>query len=255
MRLKLMALGLMAGAQAAASVAQPAIQAGSEQPRIIVDGHGEVKTAPDVAVIAYSLRGEGATSDEAVRAMVASGQRIESTLRSIDANAEPRTSEIKISPAKGSACKDDRYDREDDQLSKGVCAIVGYVATQEITVRTGAVRHSGTMVGLAARGGAYNVRIDRFQLSDVQAPKGQAIAAALADAQAKAAAVAAGSHVVLGRLITISTTGRDQGQEIIVTGSRIPQRDVVSMAPVTVNLNAEKITTAADVTVTYAIGR
>jgi uncharacterized protein YggE len=245
----------MAGGQANMSVAQPVIQAVPERPRIVVDGHGEVKSMPDIARIGYTLHGEGATSDEAVRAMVASGARIESALKSIDPSADPRTSDIKISPARKSECNDDRYDREDDRLSTGACAIVGYVATQGITVRTTAVKDSGTMVGLAARGGAYDARLESFELSDRRPAKREAIAAALADAQAKAAAVATGSHVPLGRLISISTTGREAGQEIVVTGSRIPQPNLVSLAPVHVDLKAEQITTSADVTVTYAINQ
>ena len=255
MRMKLFALAALASGQSVTAWAQPILQTVPQRPAIVVDGYGEVKTMPDMAIINYTLRGEGATSDQAVRAMVATGAQIESAIRSIDPNAEPRTSEIKVSPAKGSACKDNDYDREDDQLSTGACAVVGYIATQNITVRTAAVKDSGTMTGLAARGGAYNVRIESFELSDARAAKQQAIAKALADAQAKAAALAAGSHVVLGRIIGISTTGRDQGQNIVITASRIPQPNLVSLTPGTVNLKAEQITTSANVTVTYAIGQ
>jgi uncharacterized protein YggE len=246
---------MLAAALLAATQANAASSQAVDQPKIIVDGYGEVKTTPDIATIHYALRGEGVNSDDAVRAMVASGARIETALRTVDPVAEPRTSEIKVSPAKGSACKDGEYDREDDQLSKGPCAIIGYVAIQNVTVRTAAVRDSGTMVGLAARDGAYNVRIENFDLSDVRPAKRQAIAAALADAQVKAAAIAAGSHVTLGPIINISTAGREAGQDIVITGSRIPQPNVVAMLPVAVNLNAEQITTGATVTVTYAIAR
>jgi uncharacterized protein YggE len=255
MRSKLVALALIVGGQAATAVAQPVIQAVPERPRIVVDGHGEVKSMPDIARIGYTLHGEGPTSDEAIRAMVASGGRIESALKSIDPGADPRTSAIKISPAKGSECSDDRYNRDDDRLSTGACAIVGYVATQDITVQTTAVKDSGTMVGLAARGGGYEVRIEGFELSDRRSATREAIASALADAQAKAAAIAAGSRATLGRILNISTVGRGSGEEIIVTGSRIRPRSVLSLPPVKVDLEAEKITTAADVTVTYEIGQ
>jgi uncharacterized protein YggE len=255
MRLRLIALALMTGGPPAASVAQPVAQPLTEQPRIVVDGYGEVKTMPDIATIGYTLRGEGSTSDEAVRAMVASGAQIEKALKSIDPNADPRTSDIKISPAKGSDCNDDRYDREDDRLSNGACAIVGYVATQDITVRTSAVKDSGTMVGLAARGGAYSVRVQSFAIGDVRPAKKAALAVALADAQAKATAIAAGSHVTLGPIISISTVGHEPGELIVVTGSRIRPKDVVNQAPVTVNLKAEQITTNASVTVAYSIGQ
>lgn len=250
MRTVWIALAVIATGQAGSASSQ----ATAEQPKIIVDGYGEVKTMPDVATIGYTLRGEGATSDDAVRAMVASGQRIESSLRSIDPGAEPKTSEVRVNPAKGNACKNDAYD-SDEQLSKGACAVLGYIANQNVTVRTAAVKDAGTMVGLAARGGAYNVRISGFDLGDARQAKAQAISVALADAQTKAAAIAVGSRLALGPILAISTVGPQQGQDIAITGSRIPRSNAGFATPVVVNLNAEKITTSSTVTVTYAINR
>ena len=83
----------------------------------------------------------------------------------------------------------------------------------------------------------------------------QAISLALADAQAKAAALAAGSRVALGPIVTISTVGSRDGQDIVITGSRIQRSNAGFSTPVTVNMNAERITTGATVTVTYAIAR
>lgn len=244
----LFVVGLIAITQAAAVPAQIA----PERPRIIVDGYGEVKTMPDVATISYTLRGEGATSDEAVRGMVAMGDRIEAALRGIDGAADPRTGNVRVSPAKGSNCKTEDYD-SGDQLSKGVCAITGYIATQNVTVRTASVKDAGTMVGIVGRGGAYNARVENFDIQDPRSAKRQAIAAALTEAQAKAAAIASGSQTRLGPILSISTTGRDSGEDIVITGSRLPQANMNSGTPVTVKLRPEPITTSANVTVTYAI--
>src|SRR4051794_14662541 len=114
---------------------------------------------PDVAVISYILRGEGMTSDEAVRAMTVIGAKAEASLRRLDAAAEPKTEGVRVNPVRGSSCKDRDYDNNDDQLSKGVCAVAGYVATQSVTVRTADVKDAGTMVGLLGRGGAFNAQI------------------------------------------------------------------------------------------------
>jgi uncharacterized protein YggE len=229
-------------------------QAVADQPKIVVDGYGEVKTVPDVATISYTIRGEGTTSDDAVRAMVVSGQRIESDLRHIDPAIEPKTSEVRIDPAKNHAC-DGENDDADSQLSKGACAVVGYIANQRVTVRTTAVKDSGTMVGLAARGGGYEARLTDFDLSDPRPAMAQAISLALSDAQTKASALAAGSHVSLGPIVTISTVGTRDAQDIVITGSRIKLPNAGFSTPVTVNMNAERITTGTTVTVTYAIGR
>jgi uncharacterized protein len=228
-----------------------------DQPKILVDGYGEVRTMPDIATIGYNVRGEGATSDDAVRAMTATSARIEASLRRIDATAAPTTDAVRVSPVRSSACKDRDYDSDDDQLSKGACAVVGYVATQSISIRTADVNDAGTLVGLAGRGGAFNARLEAFELNDPRPAKRQAIAAALLDAQTKAAAVAASSRITLGPILTVATTNRDavRTEDLInnLPQSRAPaaERD----EPVPVKLTPEPITTSATVTVTYAIVR
>ncbi len=254
MRFKLIALAALAGVQAGFVSAQPVIQAVPERPRIIVDGYGEVKTQPDVAIITYTVRGEGATSDDAVRAMTASGARIETALRSVDPAAEPRTSEVKVDQVKSDDCKEQDY--RAPQLSTGPCAILGYVGRQSVTVRTAAVMDAGTMVGLVGRGGGYNAQISSFDLRDPRLAKRQATAAALADAASQAATVAQASGLALGQIMNVSTVSRDVPRDIIITGSRIPVANYLAAPPpVPVKLTPESIKTSANVTVTYSFGQ
>jgi hypothetical protein len=259
MRLNLIALALLAGTQAGSASAQPVIQAVPERPRIIVDGYGEVKTPPDLAIITYTVRGEGVTSDNAVRAMTAQGARIEIALHKIDTSAEPLTGDVKITPVRSDDCKETDYGSP--QLSTGPCGILGYVATQSVTIRTSAVNDAGTMVGLVGRGGAFNARINSFDLRDPHLAQQQATNTALSDAATKATAIAAASHVVLGSILSINTAPRQAGEEIILTGSRRPISEMdMANAPapppaVPVRINPEPITTNANVTVTYAIDR
>jgi len=252
MRKLSIAAALLAATQASAGWSQAA----PEPPKILVDGYGEVQTMPDLAVISYSVRGEGATSDEAVRAMTVTAARIEGSLHRIDAAARPTTGGVRVSPVKSSACKDRQYDSDDEQLSKGACAIVGYVATQSVELRTGDVKDAGTMVGLAGRGGAINAQLSRWDLNDPRDAKRRAIAAALSDAQGKAAAVAAGTHVGLGPILTIATTNRDAVRTEDLINS-LPQSYGAAERdePVPVKLIPEPITTSATVTVSYAIAR
>jgi len=228
-----------------------------DAPKIMVDGYGEATTVPDLAILSYSVRGEGTTSDDAVRTMTAAGARIEASLQRIDAAAKPTTSGVRVAPVRASACKDRDYDNDDEQLSKGVCAIIGYVATQSVELRTLQVNAAGTMVGVAGRGGALNSQLSRWDLKDPREAKGRAIAAAFADAQAKATALAAGSHVTLGPILTLATTNRDAVRtEDLIAG--LPQANRLSAErdePVQVKLTPEPITTSANVTVTYAIAR
>lgn len=243
-----------------------AIQAGSGAPqagfklvpvpaRIRVAGYGEVKYMPDIATITYTVRGEGTTSDDAVRAMTASAARIDAALNAIDPAAEPRTSEVKIAPVRSDDCKEQGYGRP--QLSTGACAIAGYVATQSVTLRTPAVEDSGTMVGLVGRAGGLNPRIENFTVRDSDPQQKQAIAAALADAASKAGAMAAASHVRLGPILNIDSGRRNDAEEVVATGSRInlAVAPPPPPPPVPVKLTPELLTTNAYVTVTYAIAQ
>jgi uncharacterized protein YggE len=112
------------------------------------------------------------------------------------------------------------------------------------------------MVGLAGRGGAFNAHINRWDLKDPRDAKRRAIAAALIDAQGKAAAVAAGTRVALGPILTIATTNRDavRTEELV---SSLPQSFAAGERdePVPVKLTPGPITTSATVTVSYAIAR
>ena len=252
MRLNLIALAAVAGGLARTVSAQPVIQAVPERPRIIVDGYGEVKMPPDLAAITYTVRGEGSTSDDAVRAMTAKGGRIEAALHKIDSAAEPRTGDVSIAPVKSDDCKD-RV--ETPQLSTGPCAILGYVATQELTVRTAAIKDAGTMVGLVGRGGGIDAQLSSFNLRDPRAAQREATAAALADAASKAGAIASASRVALGSILSVSTVGRSAEEIAAYAPTSAASNASGEPEPVRVNLNPEPITTSANVTVTYAIDR
>ena len=202
------------------------------------------------------MRGEGTTSDHAVLSMTEQGAGIEAALRKIDAPVEPLTGDVKVTPVRSDDCKES--DDGSPQLSTGPCAILGYVATQSVTVLTSAVRHAGTMVGLIGRGGAFEAHISSFDLRDSHPAQQRAIQNALSDAATKATAIAAASHVPLGSILSLNTAPRQEGEEIEVTAanrSYAPPALAVAPPPVPVNVKPEPITTSANVTVTYAIGQ
>lgn len=255
MRRATLAVAVLVGGLAQNAAAQPVIEGVPPQPRIEITGFGEVKTMPDVATISYTIRGEGTSSDDAVHAMTASEARIQAALRAIDPAAEPLTSEVHVAAVKSDDCKDQPYGNP--QLSTGVCAIVGYVATQSVTLRSTSVKDAGTMVGLVSRAGGINPRISGFSVLDTHPAQAQAIAAALADAAAKASAIAAASHVQLGQILNINSGPRTDAQEIVLRGTRVNSLAVPAPPPpppVVVNVQPEPLTTTSYITVTYAIG-
>jgi uncharacterized protein YggE len=244
---------LVAGGAAPVS-AQMQVNLPATDHGIRVVGSGEVKTQPDVVVITYTLRGEGLSSDDAVRAMAAAGARIDSAVSSIDPAAEAQTDKVQVTPVKGADCKERDYGPR--QLSTGVCATIGFVAEQGVTVRSTSPKDAGTIVGLVGRNGGDDAQVDRFALRDPGPAERQAIAAAIADAKSKATAVAAESHLKLGPVLSISTVSQNPMESIIVTGSRLPQPNApAAPPPVVVNVTPEPISTSATVTITYQISQ
>lgn len=225
----------------------------NEVSKIVVEGSGSVKSPPNVANISYDVQGEGQTSDQAVGALVAKSAAIESALRSMDPSLVLHNATVRIQAVRGDDCKEEEYS-DNLHLSKGACAIVGFVATQDFDAKTSLVSDAGTMVGLAGRHGASDPKIDSFGLADQREAKRAAIADALADARIKADAIAAGSNTKVGELLLVTLDGARDGQVITVTGSRRVSMNAVP-APIAVNVAPAPVTTTANVTVTYAISR
>ena len=166
--------------------------------RIVVQGSGSVKTPPNLASISYDVRGDGLTSDKAVAALVAESAAVEKALRSIDPAIDIHSESVRVQAVRPKGCDEREYD-DTVHLSKGECAITGYVAVQDFGLRTSRVADAGTLVGLAGRRGAYNPKIESFGVVAESAAKRSAIAKAMVDARVKADAVAAGSGAKLVR--------------------------------------------------------
>jgi uncharacterized protein YggE len=114
----------------AAMAFTPAVAATSDgRPRIVVVGHGSVRTDPDTSSLTFTIRGEGATSDDAARELVRKRDAISDGLsKLLGPSAVVQTGELSIKEARDRAC-----DKNEDQpkLSSGACAVRGYVATIE----------------------------------------------------------------------------------------------------------------------------
>jgi uncharacterized protein YggE len=250
---KSMLIGLSPLVLAAAVVATAA----EDLPRIVVQGSGSAETPANVAALSYDVVGEGKTSDEAVRSLVAKSAAVENALKAVDPALKLETQSMRVEGVRGNECKDDEYG-ETLRLSTGKCAIVGYVAEQDFDVRSGAVSDAGTMVGVAGRYGAANPKIDSFELSDPRAARQRAITAALADARAKAQAIAAGSNGVLGKVLTVSLDGAAMptiGQSEIVLRQVNAREEMVVDRSIRVVVTPGPVRTIATVTVSYELRR
>jgi len=226
-------------------------QSGSEaRPSIVVTAAATIPSPPDRAVISFSIHGEGATSDEAVRAMVTKREVIGKGLASISAQPDIRAAQVGITEVRSPDCNRTSYGNP--RLSTGACAIIGYTADLQVEVRTAAVNEAGTMVSLAGRLGATNPRIERFFLAEDKEMRRRGVVEALAEAKLQAEAIARASGIKLGGVLNISNlsfNGPGPYDDVVVTAQRASEPP----PPVAIGMKPRSIETQVRVQVTYAI--
>jgi len=238
-----------------ALAAAPAMAVDEPPARIVVTGTASVSTPPDVAIVAYSIHGEGATSDDALRMLVAKRRAIDGGLATLKGTQPSKGGQVSIREVRSRECSQSSYGAP--QLSTGACAIIGYAADLSLQSRTAAVRDAATMAGLIGRLGGTDPRVQSFSLADDAPAKRRATAAALADAKDKADAIAAGAGVRLGAVLSASD-GSYGGQ----ANDGVVAEDLAGFAPgapppppppVPVTITPQPIDTQARVIVTYRI--
>jgi uncharacterized protein YggE len=224
-------------------------------PTITVVGVGEVKTDPDIANLAFSVRGEGSSADVATRGLVAKQKAIIDGLGALGSGKmEIRTGEVRLDETRAAGCGDDD---DNPRLSTGKCAVTGYLASISVSVRMDSVKNAGTAVGLAARLGASNAHASDFDILKHDDAARRAAAAALADAHNRAEAIASAAGEKLGPVVKVTDEAATtiDSEDIVVTGARVPAPVMVMPPPVAVDVRPEPISTTARLTVTYAIAR
>lgn len=225
------------------------------RPRIVVNSAATIPSPPDRAVVSFSVHGEGATSDEAVRSMAAKREAIEKGLASVSAQPDIRSAQVGIAEVRGPDCNRNSYGNP--RLSTGECATIGYTADLQVEVRTAAVNEAGTMVSLAGRLGATNPRVDRFFLAEDKEIRRRGVAEALAEAKLQAEAIARASGVKLGGVLSVSNlsfNGPGPYDEIIATAQRVSAPPPPPPPPpVAIGLKPRAIETQVRVQVVYSI--
>ena len=244
-------LALVAGSSPATAQQRP-----EREPTIQVSGFAKVTTKPDIATLSYSVNGEGKTADAASGALAAKQKAIVAGLKGLlGRETDLSSADVTIVETRAAECNAQGGYNNRMQLSEGVCAITGYVASLNGTGRTAAVDKAGTAVGLAARLGARDARVQGFALRDPGEAQRRATTAAIANARTKAEAMAAGAGVKLGRLVSLN----DQSgtNDIVVTGAYAsefaPPPAPPPPAPVEIAISPQPIETSARVFAQFAI--
>ncbi|MBW4330822.1 SIMPL domain-containing protein [Stakelama sp. CBK3Z-3] len=239
------------------AAAPPALAQEAPQHRtIVVQGHGSVKTKPDVATIAFSINGEGKTADAAAGDLAAKQKAVLGGIEQLfGGTMAVETGNVQVQATRAGNCDINRYSPA--KLAAGECLITGYVASLDTTVRTAKTDDAATATGLAGRLGAINASVRGYDLQNDDGARKQATRAALADARNQAEAIAQGSGVTLGDIITVSSPMASPVEDIVVTGARAvsapPPPPPPPPPPVRIDTSPAPIETHVTLNVVYAI--
>jgi len=224
--LRWLATGLAAGLLAA-SLAGPGVVAAQAQSddgddtlrTISVNGVGRVKAEPDVADINLGVTEQGKEAGEASSKAAASMDSVVNALleMGIDEN-DIQTTSLNLTP---------RYDWNQEPAP-----IVGWEANNMVRVTIRDIDSVGAVVDGVVDAGANSVNGISFRVEDSTEATAAARSAAVADAEAKAAQLAADTGVTITGVVSITESGGQQPQPIYMARNEMAMDMAAASTPV-----------------------
>src|SRR6476659_1886797 len=197
--MKLVHLALLAAAGVAvaalAGVFQPTRAESAAPPgsgRLTVVGTGSASVVPDRTSFTFGTVSQARTAADALRASAKAVARIVDALHTAGvARADIQTAEVSVSP----------------RMNESGDAVVGYTASDSVSVTVRRIAAAGDVVDAAVGAGANQVYGPNLVASDQDAAYRSALKAAVADARAKAETLAGASSATLGKITAIVEGG------------------------------------------------
>ncbi len=159
---------------------------------IVVTGQGSVRTVPDRAQLSLGVSTDARTAAAALRA---NGTEVAKVIAAVKAQglaaADIQTEQVSLSVRYG--------DRGD--------AILGYTATNSVSVVVRTLAKVGGVIDAAVDAGANQVSGPNLVRSDQSALYRQALRAAIANARAKAQTIAKAAGLTLRRITDVTESG------------------------------------------------
>ena len=181
------------------------------QPIVSVTGEGEASRPADFGTLGFSYRGEGKSQVDALRALTTMRDRVEVGLSNLKGSTgikiEPGRFGVQELWSKGCDAGGGRISIGEysppPSAPRGGCVVEGYIATSTQSAQVSPAEVSGNAASLAAELGAVEVNLEGGGVNDPVALEQAAAKAALANAQAKAEAIAAAAGFQLGPVVRI----------------------------------------------------
>jgi uncharacterized protein YggE len=227
----------VAAALAAGLAGSPAAADGWENARtIVVTGAGEATSAPDVAYLTLGVEADGATASEALRKNSAQMEATIKTLRDAGVDKDDiQTSNLSVGA---------RYDYSREGQAP---RLVGYQATNTVSVKLRNLKKAGEVIDKAVASGSNRLDSISFGFADPKPLLNVARRDAVADARERAALYANAAGVTLGDVLQISDSfSHAPGPVPIAARADFAKAEAVPIA-------AGEQTIGASVTIVYAI--
>ena len=223
-------------ALSACTVPQANAENGVAPRTITVTGQGEAVAAPDMAVLSIGVRTDGATAAAALRANSAAMTETIAKLKDLGVeNRDIQTSGLSINA---------RYDYE---RSRSNPTLIGYTASNSLTVKLRDLQSAGDVIDQAVSSGANSLGGISFTFSDPKPLQDDARRNAVARARAKADLLTEAAGVRLGSVLTIH-----DGYAAAPSPRPVMAR-MEAMSDTAVPLQAGESVVTANVTIIYEI--
>jgi uncharacterized protein YggE len=221
------------------AVATPSFADEVKMPRTIsLSGHGEVKTAPDMAIVTTGVTTQGATAAEALAANTTAMTSLFAALKAAGiADKDMQTSNFMIQP---------RYDYND---GKQPPLLLGYDVSNNVTVAVRQIEGLGALLDKVVQAGSNQINGISFDVSKPAEGLDEARKLAAADATRKAKLYAETMGVTLGPVLSISEGVSYQPPVPMLRTAAAPMADSGQPVPVA----AGEQTLAMDVNITWEI--
>ena len=155
---------------------------------ITVTGTGSVSAVPNQSSFTFGVASRGSTAVEALSSDSAQMQKLIAALRGTGIQSDSlQTSSVSLSP----------------RMSDSGDSVVGYDASNSVTVTIAGIDKAGAIVDAAVAAGANQVDGPNLTVSDQSALYGKALKAAVKDARWKAQALAAASGLQVGAVTSV----------------------------------------------------
>lgn len=198
----------------ALSVASPEVEVATTEsaPVLRVTGEGEVELEPDRVTLGLGVVAQGETAVEAQAAASGAMSRVLTAVRGVGpVGLLIQTSQISVSP---------RYDSSRNR--EGAPRIVGYEASQRVTVRLDEISKAGEVLDAATRAGANQNFGVTFGLQNPSAAEDEALSKAVEDARRRAGVIAKAMGRELGGVV--------YAESVTSGGGFVPQRGMAMAA-------------------------